>query len=151
MIVRLIEKKDVPYIQNQPGQLLGQHLSRQEIEKEVLKNTLATYYIAEDARGFCGYLGLWLYEDKAEIVTLYVNEERRREGVASLLVGNVLERLQAIDVRCVTLEVSVNNHAAISLYEQQGFQAVALRKQYYQDGSDARLMIKELTDEHSCL
>lgn len=151
MIVRLIEEKDIVYIHTQPGQMLGQHRSRLDIEKEVLKNTLATYYVAEDDRGFCGYIGLWLYDDKAEIVTLYVNESRRREGVATLLLDNAIHRLTAINVRCLSLEVSVQNHAALALYERFGFKAVVLRKHYYQDGSDAHLMLKELTDEHSCV
>ena len=47
------------------------------------------------------------------------------------------------DVKNITLEVRVSNDSAIALYESLGFIKVAKRKQYYQDGEDAHLMILE--------
>lgn len=40
----------------------------------------------------------------------------------------------------IWLEVSEENKPAIQLYLKAGFKKVGLRKQYYQDGSDAILM-----------
>ena len=42
------------------------------------------------------------------------------------------------------LEVKVNNQKGIGFYEKNGFKNVNVRKNYYADGSDAYLMLKEL-------
>ena len=149
MIVRPLEDKDVTHIKDRPGQFLGAHRSRLEIEQEVLKNLMATYYVAEEDGVFLGYIGLWLHEESAEIVTLYVNEEARFKGVGKTLLEAALSRLREVNITTITLEVSEQNVGAIHLYERMGFKVVATRRQYYQDGSNALLMMKEDTHEHT--
>jgi len=38
-----------------------------------------------------------------------------------------------------------DNEVAINLYDKHGFEKVSVRKNYYQDGSDAYVMVKDLT------
>ena len=45
----------------------------------------------------------------------------------------------------MSLEVRVSNDKAIALYKKNGFETVALRKNYYEDNhEDAYLMIKQM-------
>lgn len=44
----------------------------------------------------------------------------------------------------VLLEVRASNHAAIHLYEKEGFEIVGSRPRFYNDGEDAILMNKYL-------
>jgi len=45
----------------------------------------------------------------------------------------------------ITLEVRVNNNAAIHLYEKFGFQKEAIRANYYQE-EDGLLMLKKIKE-----
>ncbi len=149
MKIRPLEARDVDHIQARPGQYLGAHRSRLEIEEEVLKNVLAQYYIAEEGSKFLGYIGVWLHEESAEIVTLYVNEECRQKGIGKALIEAVFDVLNNHHIKQCTLEVSELNEAAIKLYQNAGFKTVAKRAQYYRDGSDALLMLKEIDHANS--
>lgn len=149
MNIRPLEDRDVEHIQARPGQYLGAHRSRLEIEEEVLKNVLAQYYIAEEGVDFLGYIGVWLHEENAEIVTLYVNEEYRHKGIGKALIEAVFGVFEKLQIKQCTLEVSELNEAAIKLYESLGFKTVAKRAQYYRDGSDALLMLKEMDHANS--
>ncbi len=149
MNIRPLEARDVEHIQARPGQYLGAHRSRLEIEEEVLKNVLAQYYIAEEGADFLGYIGVWLHEENAEIVTLYVNEECRRKGVGKALIEAVFDVFKKHQIKQCTLEVSELNEAAMTLYQNAGFKTVAKRAQYYRDGSDALLMLKEMDHANS--
>lgn len=148
MLIRPLEAQDVRHIHTRKGQFLGAHRSRIEIEEEVLKNVLAQYLVAEEETVFLGYVGYWLHEDTSEIVTLYVNEEHRQKGIGKALMEAVFKELKRTNITTLTLEVSEHNDAALRLYQQCGFTIVAKRKQYYKDGSDAWLMLKELSDDH---
>src|SRR2546423_14075119 len=66
--------------------------------------------------------------------------DRRRRGVATALIGRLLERV-GDDSAQYTLEVRCSNEGAIELYERFGFRSAGLRRRYYQDnGEDAVIM-----------
>ena len=67
--------------------------------------------------------------DEAEILTLCVVPSARRSGIAGALFARFFTML-APEVR-TTLEVAVNNAAAIALYRSLGFVEVGRRPNYY--------------------
>lgn len=69
--------------------------------------------------------------DEAEILTLAVDPDARRRGVATLLVQGFLAKAKTQRAASVFLEVASNNDPAISLYLQAGFAKVGLRRGYY--------------------
>jgi ribosomal-protein-alanine N-acetyltransferase len=87
-----------------------------------------------------GYLICSRYETVWHIMNVAVEPKRRREGVASALLGELYTRVGDDDAR-YTLEVRRSNLGAIRLYEREGFRAAGLRRRYYQDnGEDALVM-----------
>ena len=52
-------------------------------------------------------------------------------------------RIKLAECENITLEVRVSNKVAINLYKSCGFNVVATRKRYYENGEDAYLMLKE--------
>ncbi len=87
-----------------------------------------------------GYLICSRYETVWHVMNIAVDPERRREGVASALLGELYMRVRDEQAR-YTLEVRRSNHGAISLYEREGFRAAGMRRRYYQDnGEDALVM-----------
>ncbi len=86
-----------------------------------------------------GYLVCSRYDQAWHLMNVAVAPERRRAGVASCLIGQLLE--EAGRELPFTLEVRVSNRTAIAMYEQLGFRSAGIRPRYYQDnGEDALIM-----------
>ncbi|MBW3608361.1 MAG: ribosomal protein S18-alanine N-acetyltransferase [Actinobacteria bacterium] len=87
-----------------------------------------------------GFLICSRYDTVWHIMNVAVDPDRRRQGIASALLNDLLRRIDGKGAR-FTLEVRESNAAAIELYERFGFRAAGRRKRYYQDnGEDAVIM-----------
>jgi [ribosomal protein S18]-alanine N-acetyltransferase len=80
----------------------------------------------------------------ATIVTLDVCEDKRRNGYGSQLLKRSEEMLIDYGVEAYDLQVDVTNRSAITFYKKHGFRMVRTLKNYYANGNDAFLMVKEL-------
>jgi ribosomal-protein-alanine N-acetyltransferase len=86
-----------------------------------------------------GYLICSRYDTVWHLMNVSVDTNRRREGIASALLGSLIARIDR-DSR-LTLEVRPSNVGAIRLYERFGFRSAGVRRRYYQDnGEDALIM-----------
>ena len=83
-----------------------------------------------------------IYE-RAELNYIVVDEKYRRKGIAQKLLDFALDDLKNNMVENFSLEVNVNNKAAISFYLKKGFEIKTVRSNYYKD-SDAYLMVLEV-------
>ena len=72
--------------------------------------------------------------DEAELLTIAVRAVHRRRGVARRLLAAVIDHVRKSGARTLFLEVGVDNPAARSLYEAQGFCAVGERRAYFRRG-----------------
>lgn len=81
--------------------------------------------------------------DEAEIITIGVRPEARKNGIATAMLTLVENDLKKRGVKKIFLEVAENNVPAKKLYEQNGFTQISIRPKYY-DGVDAILMEKNL-------
>jgi ribosomal-protein-alanine N-acetyltransferase len=97
-----------------------------------------------DVRG--GFILLRRAADQADVVTLAVLPEMRRQGLATALLEHALALLRRQAVADVFLEVAGANAAAAGLYRKLGFTAAGKRRAYYADGGDAVLMRRMLSD-----
>jgi len=87
-----------------------------------------------------GFLICSRYDTVWHIMNVAVDPGRRREGIASALLTDLLRRIDGKGER-FTLEVRESNTGAIELYERFGFRAAGRRRRYYQDnGEDAVIM-----------
>ncbi len=86
-----------------------------------------------------GYLVCSRYDRVWHVMNVAVAPERRRRGVASRLISQLIA--EAGDELPFTLEVRVSNRDAIAMYEKLGFRSAGVRPRYYQDnGEDALIM-----------
>jgi ribosomal-protein-alanine N-acetyltransferase len=87
----------------------------------------------------CGYLVCSRYDQVWHLMNVAVVPERRRMGVATRLISELLEVSEG--ELPLTLEVRVSNTEAIAMYEGLGFRSAGVRPRYYQDnGEDALIM-----------
>jgi ribosomal-protein-alanine N-acetyltransferase len=86
-----------------------------------------------------GYVICARYDEAYHVMSLAVDPDHQRRGIASALLEAAIDRAGA-DAN-YTLEVRVSNLGAIALYERHGFRAVGTRPRYYSDnGEDAIIM-----------
>jgi ribosomal-protein-alanine N-acetyltransferase len=87
-----------------------------------------------------GYLICSRYDTVWHIMNVAVDPIRRREGIATAMIADLLRRIDGHNAR-FTLEVRESNVGAIALYMRFGFRAAGRRRRYYQDnGEDAVVM-----------
>jgi len=90
-----------------------------------------------------GFIVYRIAADEAEIITIGVNPEMRRNGIASAMIGIIEKNVKNQGVIKIFLEVASTNEPAKKLYETCGFKTVGTRPKYY-DGVDAILMSKDI-------
>ena len=96
-----------------------------------------------------GFVAVRVAADEAEILTLAVHPEARRQGLGRALVEQALAEVTAAGAARVLLEVAVDNAAARGLYDSLGFVEAGRRGRYYgrADGSrvDALVLTLDLS------
>ena len=97
-----------------------------------------------DTNELMGYMIISRYVDAWHVMNIAVSPDHRRRGVASSLLGRLLELTADDPLRGYTLEVRVSNEEAIRLYDRLGFRSRGVRRGYYTDNrEDALVMWKD--------
>ena len=78
-----------------------------------------------------GFVMVRVLAEEAEILTLGVAPEARRQGVGRTLVRAAASAAAASGAEALFLEVAADNSAAVALYEGEGFARAGLRRGYY--------------------
>jgi ribosomal-protein-alanine N-acetyltransferase len=84
-----------------------------------------------------GYAAVSVAGDVVELQRIAVDPDRRRGGVATLLLGEVVRLARADGAERVLLEVREDNAGALEFYGAAGFAEIARRPRYYRDGATA--------------
>ena len=79
-----------------------------------------------------------------EVKKVGVLPEFRRQGIAALLLGHLIEQAISSGSYNIFAETSVTNSSAIKLYEKFSFHRISVRKKYYNNKVDALLLQKEI-------
>lgn len=95
-----------------------------------------------EGRGLAAYVAFSCIAGEMEIMNIGTRPERRRQGLASLLLGEVLTICRREKVELGFLEVRRSNAPAIDLYEKFGFTQVGIRKNYYPDNNEDALLYR---------
>ena len=111
-----------------------------------MNNPYARLVVAERAGQVIGYFCCWLVADEVHILDVAVHPDHRRCGIGRLLLQDILSEACQNGAYSASLEVRVSNQPAITLYQTLGFQQVAIRRRYYENGEDAFLMVRSLSD-----
>lgn len=101
--------------------------------------------IAEGGDGPIGFILARTAADEAEVLTLAVEPQHRRQGAGSALLTGAAGAAAVFGARSLFLEVAADNADALGLYRKRGFVAVGHRKGYYDQGAaDAVVMRLDL-------
>ena len=82
-----------------------------------------------------GFILLRVAADEAEIISIGIVPESRRNGLASNLLQEAIKRVVMRNAIKMLFEVAENNVAARAFYEKFGFQIIGRRSGYYRQSS----------------
>ncbi len=99
---------------------------------------------ATAGRALIGFVLSRLAADEAEILSVAIEPAWRGRGLARPLLDLHLRRLSGLGARAVFLEVGEQNIPACRLYERAGFQEVGKRQSYYDGGTTALVLRRDL-------
>lgn len=102
-------------------------------------------FIIEEESNIVGFLlcGYTATLKQAHILSFAIRPDCRGRGFGKKILDYSLEKMRILGYSSIKLEVQVDNENAISLYEELGFKKVSKIRKYYQDNSDAFLMIMD--------
>lgn len=120
-------------------------ISRRNFRRLLTSNT-ADVLVYEAHGEICGNV-IVLYrrrQTSGRLYSLIVHPLHQRKGIARALVQAADEAALRRGCTHNKLEVRTDNGAAIKLYESAGYESIAVRENYYEDGTAAVCMRKRL-------
>ncbi len=145
MMIREATKDDLKYLCEMEIELFPDNpWPESAFLYEIYNNPFGKVYIYEEDDEVKGYLDLWITFEKAQIANIGVKKAYQGKGIGQILVDEAIRIANDNNCENISLEVRVGNEKAIYLYEKNDFINVATRKNYYENGDDAYLMVKAL-------
>jgi tRNA threonylcarbamoyl adenosine modification protein YeaZ len=100
--------------------------------------------VVELAGTLYGFVQFQWTAGEAEINTLCVSPNYRRQHFGWDVMQGLIDYLETLGTTKLFLEVAENNGAARGLYERFGFRTSGVRKNYYANGQNAVTMVREM-------
>ena len=148
MTLQILEllNEDIDAILTLENELYHKPWQKKDYEYELNDNPFAYYLklVNKDNQEIMGFIGFWIKFEQAEITKVSIAKKYQGYKLSKLLMADAENRIRIAECENITLEVRVSNVVAINLYKSCGFNIVATRKKYYENGEDAYLMLKEL-------
>lgn len=89
-----------------------------------------------------GFLIARCLSEEWEIENVVVDADRRRQGIARTLIGELTGAAGSAGALSVILEVRESNLPAVRLYENMGFKEDGRRRDYYQNPAEDALLYR---------
>ena len=100
-----------------------------------------------ETKKLLGLCSAWLVIDELHITFIAVHPIYQRRGLGKFLLSELIKRSNSLQTNHIHLEVKDNNVIAKAFYKSMGFKTIGNRSNFYKDGSDALLLIKEIKNE----
>ena len=140
VLVRPAVEDDVPAVTALEEQVFGVDAWSQESVREELTGPRRHAVVAADDGEVVGYAVTLRTDDLLDLQRIAVHPDRRRNGIARLLLDDVRQAGRVAGAHRMLLEVGAGNSAALAFYAAEGFVQIDRRPRYYRDGSDALVL-----------
>lgn len=119
---------------------------------ELKKHHNSLYLVVYDGSKLVSFIGTRFNKEEAHITNIAVSPEYQRRGIASFLVSMMIDYAKQNDCALMSLEVRVDNDAALSVYKKMGFKADKVRENYYYtEKVDGLHMVQDLRPKNKQL
>ena len=122
----------------------GDPWPKEEFLFELRQNPFSQVYVYEKDGRIAGYIDWWIMYEQAQLADIAVHPDYRRCGIGKEMMDFCIAESNAKGCETLSLEVRKSNFPALAMYRSYGFIEAAIRKNYYEDGEDAILMVLPL-------
>lgn len=141
LLIHPLAEKDIPAVTVIDHEAFGENAWSEDALRSELQRDDAVMFSALVNGEVAGYIGMRTVLDEGYVDNVAVAPRFRRHGIGRALVQALILAGRERALHFITLEVRISNEAALSLYQQMGFQDAGLRKGFYSfPKEDARLM-----------
>jgi ribosomal-protein-alanine N-acetyltransferase len=99
--------------------------------------------LGDEGRGIVAYCVSQIVLDELHVHNLLVRRDSRSRGLGRRLLGIVLGLAGRRGARVALLEVRQSNWAALRLYRSVGFEAVGVRRDYYERPREDAVLLRK--------
>lgn len=129
--IRLMTEEDLEQVETIEREAFSEPWSFDAF-KSSMEQKHTIYLVACMGRTVAGYCGIYISLDEGEIPNVAVKSSMRNRGIGERMLADLLCRAEKKGVSSVFLEVRESNAPARRLYEKLGFEAVGIRKNFYE-------------------
>ena len=142
MIIREAMPEDLAKIAELEAEIFSDSWSVKSIY-EIYKQPHVLCFVAEKAKGVCGYMFVALLGEEVEIINIAVAKDKQGQGIGGRLISELEEICSDKGIGRIILDVRESNKRARDFYQQWGFTKDGVRVDYYDaPKEDAILMSK---------
>ncbi len=120
--------------------------SRAYFLKEIRDNDLSEIYVEKQGDEVIAYGDLWFMFENCDLTKIAVKRDYRNKGHGTRMLKYLVNVAKHHGCEYMHLEVDVNNIEAVSLYKENSFETMRIRRGYYDNGADAYDMVKILIE-----
>ena len=142
MIITKMLQCHVPQIAELEKLCFNDPWSENSIASE-LDNRLSCWLVAIADDKVVGYVGSQTVLGETDMMNIAIHPENRKQGIATELIGALIEALNERGSHSLMLEVRASNEPAKSLYLKLGFEVVGIRKNYYRNPREDALILRK--------
>lgn len=144
-MIRPMMLEDLPQVAALEAALFADPWNEKQLKDSIHFHPEDVYVYDRD--GVIGYLLLMQAADEGELLRIGVDLSCRRQGIGRALMERMADWAREKEIATGYLEVRAGNAAAIALYEDQGYESLGVRKNYYKNPvEDAIIMSKGYAD-----
>lgn len=140
--IRMATLDDIESIAKIEQECFSMPWSYNAIEESMQKD-YAYFVVAVFDGEIVGYIGMYKSFDEGDITNVAIKTLYRRKGIANRLLNYIFDICKNIGVERILLEVRESNAGAIALYENNGFENIGLRKNFYERPVENALILKK--------
>jgi len=139
-VIRKAVRPDIPKVMEIEKSLFSDPWD-EKLFMDALDSEDKHFFVSIFDDDLAGYVIFEKVLDEGHITNLAVASEHRRKGVASQLVGKIVDMAKGLKMREIFLEVRRSNEAAKRLYSKFGFKEIGKRKGYYSKANEDALVL----------
>ncbi|MET1058518.1 MAG: GNAT family N-acetyltransferase [Nocardioides sp.] len=144
--LRAASASDVPALLALEFELFGPDAWSEASLRDELAGPGRRAVVLDEAGTVLGYAVTMRAGDVVDLQRIAVRPDRQRQGLAALLLADVVVAARDDGADRMLLEVSAGNPGAVAFYDAQGFSRIDVRRRYYRDGSDALVLARPLLE-----
>lgn len=110
--------------------------------QELFRYPTNFYFVAEEGQRICGFAGIMVSVDTADVMNIAVRKEDRGRGIGRQLLEQLTAQAKQCGCEQMLLEVRESNRTARRLYQSCGFAEIAIRKNYYSSPTEHGIIMQ---------